>query len=295
MSTVATIINKTQRQLLSGLVEERNKLATNATSTATSITLSYDLEGIRKGTIIEIDSELMYVWEVTTASKTVTVERAFNGSTAAAHTAGDIVTISPRFPRAQILEAINDELSDLSSPAHGLFAIRNVDVSYNGNDSIINLPVSKQIIDILDVRLRYTGDDYPSIRKTQLIRNLPTQDFPSTYGLKFNQGTRAGDLRITYKAPFYSVATEADNIQTVAGLPISAEDILVIGAQIRLIAPREIRRNFTESQGDTRRPEEVPTGAINQSISNLLRLRRDRIMAEAAKLARQYPILLSKD
>lgn len=295
MSTVAAIINKTQRQLLSGLVEERNKLATNLTSTTTSVTLSYDLEGIRKGSVIEVGSELMYVWEATTSSKTLTVDRGFNNTTATTHSLGDVVIVSPRFPRAQILEAINDELADLSSPAHGLFAIRNVDVSYNGNDSIINLPVSKQIIDILDVRLRYTSDDYPVIRKTQLVRNLPTQDFPSTYGLKFNQGTRAGDLRVTYKAPFYSVASENDNLQNVAGIPASAEDILVIGAQIRLIAPREIRRNFTESQGDTRRPEEVPTGAINQSITNLLRLRRDRIMAEAAKLARQYPIILSKD
>ena len=63
-----------------------------------------------------------------------------------------------------------------------------------------------------------------------------------------------------------------------------------VGAQIRLMAGREVKRNFTESQGDTRRAEEVPAGAVGNSITNLLRLRRDRIQAEAARLARQYPL-----
>jgi hypothetical protein len=61
------------------------------------------------------------------------------------------------------------------------------------------------------------------------------------------------------------------------------------------MAPREIKRNFTESQGDTRRGEEVTSGAIGNSIQNLQRLRRDRIQAEAARLIRGYPTFLSKD
>jgi hypothetical protein len=78
------------------------------------------------------------------------------------------------------------------------------------------------------------------------------------------------------------------------GYPESAEDILVVGAQIRLIAPREIKRNFTESQGDTRRADEVSAGAVSNSIVSMLRMRRDRITAEASKLTRQYPIFLQK-
>jgi hypothetical protein len=61
------------------------------------------------------------------------------------------------------------------------------------------------------------------------------------------------------------------------------------------MSPREIRRNFIDTQGDTRRSEEVPAGAIGNSITNLLRLRRDRITAEAMKLAKQYPTFLARD
>jgi hypothetical protein len=60
------------------------------------------------------------------------------------------------------------------------------------------------------------------------------------------------------------------------------------------LASREVKRNFIESQGDTRRADEVPSGAMNASVTNLLRLRRDRIQAEAARLNRQYPTRIRK-
>lgn len=295
MSTVTQLINRTQRQLLSGIVEERNKLSAAVTATATSVVFLYDITAIRPGTIIEVDSELMYVWEVVTGTKTATVERGFNGTTAAAHVSGSICTIAPRFPRNQILEAFNDDLADLSSPMNGLYRIKTLDINYNGSDTMINLPSVGDVIELLDVRLRYLSTDYPMIRRVSIVRNLPTSDFGSGTAIKFNEPTRSGTLRITYKAPFNRIVRESDDLQQVVGFPVSAEDILVLGAQIRMMAPREIKRNFTESQGDTRRAEEVPAGAVANSIAQLQRLRRDRIAAEALKLDSQYPIVLNRD
>jgi hypothetical protein len=63
---------------------------------------------------------------------------------------------------------------------------------------------------------------------------------------------------------------------------------------MRLMAAREIKRNFIEAQGDTRRPDEVQPGAITNSIANIQRLRRDRIIAEAGRLKAQYPIKFRK-
>jgi hypothetical protein len=88
-------------------------------------------------------------------------------------------------------------------------------------------------------------------------------------------------------------STEADTLASVGGTD-TLDDLLVLGAQIRMIAPRELKRNFTESQGDTRRAEEVPAGAVINSMGGLMRLRRDRIQAEAARLNRQYPIRIRK-
>jgi len=295
VATVAQVLNRSHRQLLSGVVEERNRLASMVNATNTVIVLAYDVAGIRPGAVIEIDAEQMYVWEVTDANKNVTVERGFNGTTAAPHTANTVITVNPRFPRAMLLESLNDELSDLSSPMHGLFAIRTLDITYNGSDRQLNLPAIADIIDIVEVRSRFKQDDWQKINKVKLLRDMATKDFGSGLALEFNQQVRNGDLRLTYKSPFNKAINETDNIQTICGFPESAEDILIMGIQIRLMSSREMKRNFTESQGDTRRADEVPPGAVAGSITNLLRMRRDRITAEAAKLARRYPTFLARD
>jgi hypothetical protein len=121
---------------------------------------------------------------------------------------------------------------------------------------------------------------------------LPVADFASTFAITLDSRILSGDLRVRYRAPFVRPTTTADNLQTVSFLPASMEDIVEYGIMSRMLAPREIKRNFTESQGDTRRSDEVPAGAVSGSVSNILRLRRDRIIAEAAKLARQYPLTI---
>lgn len=292
MSTAGALLNRVNRQLLSGTVEERNKLAVTVDSDDTSFVMSYDLAGLRAGVVFEVDAELVYIWEASTGTKTLTVERGYMGTTATTHIAGAIVTINPRFPKAQMLEALNQDIDDLSSPLNGLFRIVTADVDYNGADRQVDLTGATSVIDLVDVRLRYLDSDYPVIRKTRLQRDLPTSDFASGYAIVFDESVMAGTLRVRYKAPFSRVSELTENLLTVANIPTSMEDILELGVMSRMLSTREVKRNFIESQGDTRRSDEVPPGAIRDSFSNILRLRRDRIIAEAAKLARQYPLTI---
>jgi len=293
VTTAGTILDRANQLLLAGVVEERNKLAVSCDSSTTTLTLSYALNGVRENTVFEIGSEMMYVWESNTTAKTLTVERGFGGTTASAHTLGDIVTVSPRFPRGQMLTALNSELSDLSSPLNGLFQIKTVDLAYNGSDRMVNLTGVTSMLDLYDVRYRYLNDDYPVVRNVRLLRDMPTADFASGFALAFDTYVRSGTVRVIYKAAYGTLATEASVLST-SGVGTELEDLLVLGVQIRMVAGREVKRNFTESQGDTRRAEEVPAGSVTNSINNLLRLRRDRIIAEAARLMRQYPLRFRK-
>ena len=294
MSTAGAVITRASRQLLSGTVEERNKLATTVTSADTSIVLSYDLGGFREGSVIEIDSELMYVWTATSATKTLVVERAYDGTTAAAHTAGAVTVVNPRFPRQQMLDALNADLDDLSSTVNGLFRVVAQDISYNGTSRQINLTSASGVIDLLDVRLRYLATDFPVIRNVRLQRNLPTADFASGIAIVFDEAVMAGTLRVVTKREFTRVTAEANDMQSVAFLPASCEDIVEMGVILRMMNGREIKRNFIESQGDTRRSEEVPPGSTRDSLTNIQRLRRERITAEAARLKQQYPLVFRK-
>ena len=311
MTTAATILNRANRQLLSGTVEQRNKLAGAINASTDTVTFLYELEGIRRGQVFEVDSELFYVWAVSPGAKSATVERGFNGTTAAAHDANALVTVNPRFPRNQMLEALNDELADLSSPTNGLFKVVSFDLDYNGSDEMIDLPGVTNLQDMISVSVRYLTDDYIPIRRYRVVRDVPTDDyiplrryrvvrdvptddFPSGIALRMDQSVLAGRLRIVYKTAFTALTTESQDVTSVAGVPASCDDILALGVQIRLMSPREIKRNFTESQGDTRRADEVPQGAVGNSMQGLMRLRRDRITAEAMRLARLYPTFMTK-
>jgi hypothetical protein len=292
VSTAGALLDRVARQLLSGTIEERNKLATSVDSDDTTFVMLYELGALRTGAVFEIDSELCYVWDATIGNKTLVVERGFAGTTATSHSSDAVVTLNPRFPKAQMLDALNQDIDDLSSPANGLFRVVSTDVSYNGSDRQINITGATSIIDLIDVRLRYLSDDHPVIRRVRLSRDMPTTDFASGFALTFDEGTMAGTLRIRYKAPYTRVSALTDNIQTVSYVPINMEDILEMGVMSRMLSMREVKRNFIESQGDTRRADEVPPGAMRDSFSNILRLRRDRIVAEAARLARQYPLVI---
>jgi hypothetical protein len=292
VSTANALLERVNRQLLSGTVEEQNKLSSSVDSDDTSFVTSYELNGLRAGTIFEIDSELVYIWEATSGSKTLTVERGYAGTTPVSHSAGAKIKLNPRFPKAQMLDALNQDIDDLSSPLNGLFRVVTLTLEYNGSDRQINLTGATDVIDLIDVRLRYLSDDFPYVSKTKLQRDLPTSDFASGYAIVFNEALMSGDLRVRYKAPFSRVSSINSDIQSVAGIPVSMEDILEMGVMSRMLSTREVKRNFIESQGDTRRSEEVPAGAMRDSFGNILRLRRDRIIAEAAKLSRLYPLTI---
>lgn len=280
--------------MLAGVVEERNKLSATINSSATSVVTTYDLGGLRTGSVFEIDSELFYVWEANPASKTLTVERGYSGTTAASHTSGALITLNPRFPRAQMLDAVNADLDDLSSTANGLFRVVTADLTYNGSDRQINITSSGTILELLDVRLRYLADDFPVIHAARIQTGLPTADFASGNTLVLDEPVMAGTLRVRYKAPFVRASTEASDLTTDCFLPATCDDIIEMGVIMRLMAGREIKRNFTEAQGDTRRPDEVQAGAVANSVANIQRLRRERVIAEAGRLKAQYPIRFRK-
>lgn len=293
MTTAGHLIDRVVSELLAGTVEERNKVAGSLDASQTTVTFQYGLGGLREQTVFEIGQEQFYIWSSNASSKTVEVERGFNGTSPSTHAANAVALVNPRFPRHRVMDQLNSELIDLSSPLNGLFQMKTVDLSYNGSDRMINMTGVGDMIDLYDVRYRYLNDDYPVIRSVRLLRDMPTGDFASGYALAFDDYLRSGSLRVSYKAPYSLFTSESSTVASVGGSD-TLDDLLVIGAQMRMVAGREVKRNFTESQGDTRRAEEVPAGAVLNSMVGLQRLRRDRIQAEAARLNRQYPIRIRK-
>lgn len=296
MTTLGDLVESTRRYLFTGQSEEMNRLTGAIDGLVTSFTMDFDTAGISLGTIISIDLEEIYVWSVASPTKTITdCIRGYNGTIATSHNIQSLVTVRPKFSNYRIVEAINNELLDLSSPVNGLYQIKSVDLTFNPSAYGYDITGATDIIDIAEVRYRDVGPmkTWPKIDSYTLLRNMPKTgaygDFPSGFGLVIYEGAMPGlPIHLRYKAPFTPLQAFANDALDEAGLPETAHDIPPMGAAIRLVASREIRRNFDETQGEPRRADEVPPSASGQSISGLVRLRQQRIMAEAARLTKAY-------
>jgi hypothetical protein len=291
VATGSDLIEKTRRHLFSGNREEMNKLAADITASATSLATTYPLGGITAGAVLEIGTELIYVWAVDTTAVTATIKRAHLGSTAAAHTAGDAIKVNPKFPDFSIFDALNDEILDMSSPQNGLYQIAAISITYNPTYRGYDLTGVTDLLDVYEVRYESIGPEryWPLIDNWDVSRSMAASEFASGTVLLLSQGADPGmALRVRYKAPFTTLASSSANLTT-TGLATTMYDIPPLGAAARLVAPREVKQGFSEHQGEPRRAQEVPPGTNLRSAQALLGLRDRRISAERARLHQLYP------
>ena len=298
MTTAQAWIDETRDLLLSGYVEELLVLGASVGISDTQLTITDAADsGIVPGVIIEIDSEAMYVQKV---SGTVDVIRGYGASEPAAHDNLSIVRVSPKFPTYRILEALNNDLRDLSAPDNGVFQIKTFTTTYNANKqgydltedgvSLTNEAVQSiyavSYSDPVTVEARE-----PEIRKWGLKRDRITTSFTSGMALVLYEAAFPGKkVNVSYKSPLTLISGVASSFnKSSTGLQSTAYDLPPLGAALALLAAAPIRREFIDAQGSSRRAEEVPPGAISGSIRALRFRRETRVAAEAARLATMYP------
>ena len=296
--TAQTWIDETRDLLLTDYVEEQATLgaALDATETVVSFALpSTSPAGVVAGATIEVGAELMYVFSVTSGAATVL--RGYKGSEATTHALGALVTINPKFPTYQILDALNHELRDLSSPQNGLFQIKTVEVTFNAAQDGYDLTgVTDDILSIYQVTYSDPGSEAsePAITEYALRRDRNTSSFASGYGLILHSDAWPGQaVRVLYKTGFSTLAAATTALST-TGLHSEAYDLPVLGAALRLMSSRPIRREFLDEQGSSRMADEVPPGAVSASMRDLRALRLDRMNAEATRLNGQYPAVWTR-
>lgn len=290
MASTLDVTIATERHLVHHQRESRNRLASGYTAADTSLALEFDSPLPAQGQQVAVDFEVFEVWGA--ADKTVTVEGGQEGSTPADHATGAHVVLSPKFPRNTILKVTNDVLADLSTPTRGLFQVVSQEITVAAGVEGYELDAEAQEVYDVEWRPVASSKGWESVHhrnwRAQLKADLT--DFPSGKAIFLDAGIPDGYLvRVTYKAAFSPITATTADVAATSGLAATAVDILDLGAAVRLMAPLEPARNYTDAQGDTRRAEEVPAGAQDRSVRALLALRDDRIKAEAARLREVYP------
>lgn len=283
---VSELIEDVRRELFTGSREERNKLAASMDGTTTSALLTFDLGAIKHGAKLSIDLEDMYVWS--TSSLTATVDRGQWGSTAAVHSNGALVHVNPKFSNFEIVDAIRKEVKSLSAPSNGLYNVEDYPLTYNPVISGYDFPYS--VLSIYEVRYTTPGPskDWVLSQDWELSRHAGS-GFASDTALFIRDAYPNYSVVIKAKTEFAVIPFSLTADTTTLSIPDTVLDIISIGAAWRLTAPREVRRNFNEVQGDTRRAGEVPAGANLGGSRELGRLRSQRIAEEASRLSVKYP------
>lgn len=277
----------------------------NITAGATSLTFSdgsvssYNTASVIPGQLLAIDLELFLVTG-SPVGGVVSVSPGYNGSAQANHTNGALIYVNPRYSDFDILTAINHDLDDLCSPANGLYNLASMEVSYNPvyeAYDLTDINTSQPIVGLIDIiALRYktplADRRYHAIPEPnwELVPAMSVDtNFPSGYALNIfgDVGGWPGlPINVIYRQAFVHLANYADNVQSVALLPASANDLPPLGAMISMVGPREVGRNELSSQPDARLATEVPPSAIANSTAPEMRQRAIRIDSERSRLNR---------
>lgn len=297
--TAQTWIDETRDLLLTDYVEEQTTLSGALTASASDNQVSLStpgspavtvIPGVVAGATIEAGTELMYVYSVTDAGLAY-VQRGFRGSDVAAHSSGAVVTVNPKFPAYRILNSLNDVLGELSSPEAGLFRMATVELTFNAAISGYDLTGVTSLDEIY--RVTYTDPSYentePDLRAFDLKRNRDTDDFASGFALVLKEpGWPGQPIIVQYKTGFTALSDSSSTLAS-TGLHAEAYDIPPLGAAMRMVSTRPLRREFLDEQGSSRRAEEVPSGAVSASMRDLRGLYDARVSEEASRLYRRYP------
>lgn len=293
MTTLSDLIAETRTYLYSNQQSQANRLLGSITSGQTSIPMHYAPGTLtQRGAIFAIDLEHIRVWETSGNTATV-VERGVDGTTPASHADATYIEVMPKFSPFMIMRAINEDLDDLGSPWTGIFAMVDLELTFNPAVSGYDMTgvTPSQVLGIQEIRYKVPGPTkhLPAIRKFETSRSVPTSDYPSGMALLLKESAYPGlPLHVRYRSRFTHFANLTDDCQTVANLPPEANGLPALGAAIALMAGREIKRNFTESTTDPLQLELVLAGNVMNSYKGLMLQRAARIQSVAAGLLRQY-------
>ena len=305
MTTILEAMNRVRRRVYGSNRIDLNTLATAIDNLITTVTVvfTYASNTMAPGSVINIGTELMYVWVWDKSAKTATVQRAWLSSTIASHAVGDEIEINPRFPSTEIFTSIIEEINGWPTTLYAIVAATTATPTQI--PGAINLPTTLDgcygIIEIRrapDTTAAPGATTWPRIVQAELVRSMDTANFTLGNMLQILEGGlgsgsswSSNTLRIIAAMPFTtSSATTASDLQTTVGLQPSMTDLVVYGASIRMLGMQEIKRSARDSQDDPRLGAEVPPGISIQATFALQRLYDRRLTDEANKLNSRYPI-----
>lgn len=266
---------------------------TTSTIAAPTLAVVADAKSLGAGTL-EIDDELLWADTVDRISNTATISpfgRGFLGSTAATHTAGTKVTISPTFPRYVVKRAIQDTIRAMGSK---IFAVKQTSFTYSSPAVTTYEIDNKKIQNILTMHWQDVGPSNDWVR----IKNWDFDAYPdtATWGATAQTVTikdrilSGRKIKVIYAtAPVVLGTASTDSFATQTGLPESCRDIVILGASYRLISYLDPARTGVQTPQADEADNKRTFGSATNTYRQLYALYNQRLVEEHRAQQNQYP------
>ena len=317
MSNIGNLVDRTYREYLEPMDDlvSYTTLSTGINNSVTTLTFNGDLLSVEEdamdaGTVIEINQELMLCTDLNAVTNTVTVTRGARGTTAAEHTAGDLIKISPPFPRKNVFDAVCDQIKNLYPT---LFAVETKQVSAKvgyiplsgTNDNYLIAPIkaisqytdfsagtddtgivySGVTVELVDLPNPFTYTDSDGVSQTITYSNNGPNKVNAVQVYNVNAGHT---VYITFKKKFVEPTAE-DNTLAEIGLESEYEPIIMAGVAAQIMAGRDIPTATTDYISDQLATQSFPVESASRIRNSLLAYQRALIQQARKDLRARYP------
>jgi len=298
-TTIGDLVDRVYREYLEPMddVVSYSYLTSGIDASATTIPYDGDLFSVEEedaldaGAIIEINQELMYAKELNVVTNEITVQRGARGTTAAAHSLGDIIKITPPFPRVNVFNAIKDQIENLYPT---LFAVETQTITSANGYVALTGDDDGRIVAPLKAVSQYTtlaDGNETSVQfrgvSVELI-DVPTSVTATGKVVQFFGIQTGVNVHCTFKKKFGEVSTEATTLADV-GLETEYEPIIMAGAAAQMIAGKDIPTVTADYITDQLAVSTYPVGSSNTIRNSLLQYQQLLIQQARKDLRARYP------
>ena len=320
-TTIGDLVDRTFREYLEPMddIVSYTTLSTGINTTDTSVVFNGDLLSVEEedaldaGAIIEIGQELMICTDLNAVTNTITVTRAARGTTAATHTAGDLIKIAPPFPRKVVFDAVKDQINNLFPT---LFAVETQSVQSSNGYTLLGTydspGTNNYLVSVLKAISQFTdfsaGSDQTGVVFNPVSVQMIQLPNPFTYvddtatertityttgpnyvnALQFYNIDQGHTCYVTFKKKFIEPTAETDTLATI-GLEDEYEPIIMAGVAAQMMSGRDIPTATADYISDQLAVSNFPVGSAN-SIRNSLLQYQQLLITQARKYLRaKYP------
>lgn len=289
MATLTNLVNEVMQSLNGyGAPAARASFLNGAiTDVATAITVDSAAD-FNQG-VVEIDSELIYIESVDTATNVLTVSpdgRGFYGTTPAAHADNARVTVNPVWPKTRI-EAVINETIESTHPV--LFAVATAAFTWTGVQNTYELPAD--CVQVLSVTADTVGPTMEQQKVNRYSVNLsaPTADFATGNSVTIQEPVMPGRLvTVTYKKAPTAITAAQDF--TVSGLRSTAWKCVKLAVVSELLNYLDTARLPVDTAASAELAERNPVGSAARISTQLWQRYQIELEQERKRLAAETPV-----